>query len=130
MEVGEQVTILTKGDIVSSESHIVCGTCFQCTNGQSHLCQEISLIGVDRPGGFAQFVVIPAKNAIKCQGLPLEIAFYGRIWECGGYSNDRRAFCKIGSNYWLWSSRIDGHCSLQLRLGAKQIIATGFHKNE
>jgi len=64
VQVGEQVITHQIADIVSSESHVVDNTCFQCLNGQKHLCQNISLIGVDRPGGLAQYVAIPAANAI------------------------------------------------------------------
>ena len=64
VQVGDLVRTHEMGAIVSSESHIVDNTCFQCLNGQKHLCQNISLIGIDRPGGLAQYVSIPAANAI------------------------------------------------------------------
>lgn len=64
IEVGAQVSSHKRGDLVSSESHIVDDTCFQCLNGQKHLCQNISLIGIDRPGGLAQYAAIPAANAV------------------------------------------------------------------
>lgn len=65
IQVGDLVKTLQTGDIVASESHIIDNTCFQCLNGQKHLCQNISLIGIDRPGGLAQYVAIPAANAIR-----------------------------------------------------------------
>lgn len=65
VQIGDLVTTHQIGDIVASESHIIDNTCFQCLNGQKHLCQNISLIGIDRPGGLAQYVSIPAANAIK-----------------------------------------------------------------
>lgn len=64
IEVGDRVKTHQVGDIVASESHIIDNTCFQCVNGQKHLCQNISLIGIDRPGGLAQYVAIPSANAI------------------------------------------------------------------
>lgn len=128
MEVGEQVTILAKGDIVSSESHIVCGTCFQCTNGQPHLCQEISLIGVDRPGGLAQFVVVPAKNAIKIQGIPLEVASF-----MDAYGNAVDTAMTVGlaaKTVLITGCGPQGlmAIALAIALGAKQIIATEVSK--
>jgi threonine 3-dehydrogenase len=42
VEVGEQVTTVVPGDFVSAECHIVCGTCYQCRTGQSHICQNVS----------------------------------------------------------------------------------------
>ena len=51
------------GDFVSAESHIVCGTCYQCRNGQFHVCTRETIIGVHRDGGFAEYIAIPASCA-------------------------------------------------------------------
>ncbi|HWP31067.1 MAG TPA: L-threonine 3-dehydrogenase [Fimbriimonadales bacterium] len=74
-EVGEGVTNLKPGDPVASESHIVCGKCKQCLNGQAHVCVNTKILGVDVDGGFAPYVVIPEANARKVpKSVPLEIA--------------------------------------------------------
>lgn len=65
IEVGSLVNTHQIGNIVASESHIIDNTCFQCQNGQKHLCQNIQLLGIDRPGGLAQYVAVPASNAIN-----------------------------------------------------------------
>lgn len=49
------------GDIVSTESHIVCGTCYQCRLGEYHVCANERIIGVSMDGCFAEYVKIPAK---------------------------------------------------------------------
>lgn len=54
-----------KGDFVSVESHIYCGLCYQCRNGQRHVCQSLKIIGVDGPGGFAEYARVPARCAWK-----------------------------------------------------------------
>ena len=54
-----------KGDFVSVESHIYCGLCYQCRNGQRHVCRQMKIIGVDGPGGFAQYAAVPARCAWK-----------------------------------------------------------------
>lgn len=51
------------GHLVSAESHIVCGTCYQCRRGQYHVCTGERIIGVHRDGGFAQYIAIPAACA-------------------------------------------------------------------
>jgi len=51
------------GDYVSAESHVICGACYQCRTGQSHICRKCSILGVDRSGCFADYVAIPAVNA-------------------------------------------------------------------
>jgi len=50
------------GDVVTTESHIVCGTCHQCRLGQSHVCAKDIIIGVSRDGCFAEYVKLPAKS--------------------------------------------------------------------
>jgi threonine 3-dehydrogenase len=49
------------GDIVSTESHLVCGTCTQCRLGQQHVCANTRIIGFQTNGAFAEFIKLPAK---------------------------------------------------------------------
>lgn len=49
------------GDIVSTESHIVCGTCLQCRLGEFHVCARDQIIGISMDGCFAEYVKLPAK---------------------------------------------------------------------
>jgi threonine 3-dehydrogenase len=49
------------GDIVSTESHIVCGTCYQCRRGEFHVCQKDKIIGISQDGCFAEYIKLPAK---------------------------------------------------------------------
>ncbi len=74
-EVADDVTELQPGDVVASESHIVCGMCKQCMNGQGHVCVNTRILGVDVDGGFAPWAVIPWQNARKVpDSVPLDIA--------------------------------------------------------
>lgn len=47
-------------DIVSTESHIICGTCYQCHIGQTHICARDVIIGIARNGCFAEYIKLPA----------------------------------------------------------------------
>ena len=49
------------GDIVSTESHIVCDTCYQCRLGEKHVCAKDRIIGISLDGCFADYVKLPAK---------------------------------------------------------------------
>jgi threonine 3-dehydrogenase len=65
--------LLAIGDLVTAEGHVVCGHCLQCRLGDGHLCGRTRIIGVDRDGAFAEYIVMPASNVIKLDGIPTEI---------------------------------------------------------
>ncbi len=72
---GDDVEELEVGSFVSLESHVICNTCAFCRTGQGHICENTSLIGVDRDGGFAEYIAIDAQNAWpNPPGTPLEVA--------------------------------------------------------
>jgi threonine 3-dehydrogenase len=73
--VGPEVTRVFAGDYVAAESHIACGECHECRRGQAHVCRRVQIVGVDRPGAFAEYVAIPERNAwLTDRRFPPEIA--------------------------------------------------------
>ncbi|MEC7283486.1 MAG: L-threonine 3-dehydrogenase [Pseudomonadota bacterium] len=62
---GQEVKGFKVGDRVSGEGHITCGHCRNCRAGRVHLCRNTEGVGVNRPGAFAEYVVLPAFNAFK-----------------------------------------------------------------
>ena len=62
VKIGADVTRVKIGDIVSAETHIICGKCEYCLRGEGHICQNTKIIGVDTDGCFAEYVRIPAMN--------------------------------------------------------------------
>jgi threonine 3-dehydrogenase len=60
--VGSNVNDFYPGDIVSGEGHVVCGRCRNCLAGRRHLCAQTLGVGVNRPGGFAEFIALPMTN--------------------------------------------------------------------
>jgi threonine 3-dehydrogenase len=50
------------GDVVSGDSHITCGKCYQCRIGEQEVCQDQAIMGISIDGIFAEYVKIPAKN--------------------------------------------------------------------
>lgn len=57
-------TIVDSGQRVVVNPRVVCETCEHCRAGRTQLCREARTIGVHRPGGFADLVVVPARNCI------------------------------------------------------------------
>ncbi len=61
-EIGESVSRVKKGDIVASETHVVCGKCEFCRKGQGHICVDTKIIGVDIDGAFSEYIIMPEDN--------------------------------------------------------------------
>ncbi len=49
------------GKRVVIEPYLTCGKCEECLQGRDNLCPSRQLIGVHRPGGFAEYVAVPRK---------------------------------------------------------------------
>ena len=60
--VGANVADFHPGEIVSGEGHVVCGRCRNCLAGRRHLCAHTQGVGVNRPGAFAELLVLPMSN--------------------------------------------------------------------
>jgi threonine 3-dehydrogenase len=72
--VGSNVDDYAVGDVVSGEGHIICGRCRNCLAGRRHLCKDTQGVGVDRPGAFAEYLVIPVNNVWPADpSIPMDI---------------------------------------------------------
>lgn len=52
---------IKRGQMVSAESHVVCGKCHQCLIGQTHVCTDEKILGISMDGGFAEYIKLPAR---------------------------------------------------------------------
>ncbi len=62
VEAGRYVDSVAVGDFVSTETHLADLKCEQCKTGHYHVCENLRLIGVDRPGVFAEYAVVPSSS--------------------------------------------------------------------
>ena len=62
VEVGSNVNDFYPGELVSGEGHVTCGRCRNCLAGRRHLCAHTQGVGVNRPGAFAEYIVLPVSN--------------------------------------------------------------------
>lgn len=71
---GNNVSDMNIGDVVSGEGHLVCGRCRNCLAGRRHLCKDTKGVGVNRPGAFAEYLCIPVTNVWHADpSIPLEV---------------------------------------------------------
>lgn len=68
-EVGDEVSSVKPGERVSAEMHFTCGRCCLCRTGQGHICQAVTIAGVDVDGCFAEYVAVPEPNVWKTEHL-------------------------------------------------------------
>lgn len=61
VEVGEGVTSVKTGDLVAVNPLLWCGQCDLCRRGCTNICRNRQLIGMHRPGAFAEYVAVPEK---------------------------------------------------------------------
>jgi NADPH:quinone reductase-like Zn-dependent oxidoreductase len=71
-ECGPGVTDWRAGRRVAVQSNLFCGRCEFCAQGEDSLCLKSELLGVQRDGGFAEKVVVPARALVP---LPDEVSF-------------------------------------------------------
>lgn len=63
--VGDGVTEAAVGDRVSPLFQIHCRECEWCRRGEHMHCERIEMLGVQRPGGYAEYALAPAWALIK-----------------------------------------------------------------
>lgn len=70
--VGAGVESPAPGTRVALHYLVGCGSCPACLEGRDPYCAEAVMLGKDRDGGYAEAVVVPARNAVP---LPAEVPF-------------------------------------------------------
>lgn len=61
----------TKGTRVTGNPLITCGSCDYCVQGRNNLCARRTMVGMTRPGAFAELMSIPAASLI---GMPQDMS--------------------------------------------------------
>ncbi len=72
-EVGANAQGLKKGDRVSVDICLPCGTCYFCRRGEGLLCKTFTQLGIHTDGAFAEYVKAPWQN---CYPIPDEVDEY------------------------------------------------------
>ena len=72
VEIGKSVETVKVGDRAVVYMYTVCGQCSNCRSGRENLCDNISRMGLDRQGGHAEYLAVPASQALP---LPADIPY-------------------------------------------------------
>jgi len=86
---------LSPGEPVYIVPYISCGECSACRKGRTNCCMTISVLGVHRDGGLAQFVAVPEQFVFSARGISLDDAAMIEFLAIGAHAV-RRADVKPG----------------------------------
>ena len=129
VEVGEGVQHYKEGDRISASHHVPCNTCRYCLKGHHTVCETLRQTHFD-PGGFAEYVRLPAINVDRgVYPLPDNVSFEEATFieplACV-FRSLRKARFQPGETVLVVGSGIAGllHVHLAKALGAACIVAT------
>lgn len=64
-DTGTDVNALQRGDRVVINPALPCGWCATCRSGDAAMCPNARVVGGNRPGGYAEWVSVPASHAYR-----------------------------------------------------------------
>lgn len=124
-EVGAGVS-LVPGTRVALHYLITCGACDACAVGQEQFCHTGAMIGLDRQGGYAEAIVVPASNAhVVPDGVTTEAAAVMMCSTATSLHALRRGGMKKGDRVAVFGAGGLGMSAIQLAiaLGAARVFA-------
>ena len=130
---GADVTHLKPGDRVCLHYNLSCGDCYHCTTGNDQFCEKVLMIGHYTNGGYAEFIAVPARNAIP---LPDEIPFeQGATLMCASataFHALRKSRLKGGETVAIFGAGGLGQSAIQLAkaFGAVEVFAVDLNEEK
>ncbi len=129
---GAQVTDRALGERVVLHYNVTCGACDWCTQGHEQFCAECRMLGHHRDGGWAEYIAVPARNAVS---LPTAIADApGATLMCASatsYHALRKSRLVAGERVAIFGAGGLGQSAVQLArtMGARQVIAVDMDRD-
>ena len=129
VEAGQGVDRYKEGDRMVVTHHVPCNACRYCLSGHHTVCDTLRHTNFD-PGGFAQYLRVPAINVDRGvyplpEGVSFEEASFTEPLACV-LRGQRRAALQPGQSVLVLGSGLAGllHINLARALGASRIVAT------
>jgi 2-desacetyl-2-hydroxyethyl bacteriochlorophyllide A dehydrogenase len=125
-ETGPEVRSFKRGDRVCIHYLATCGDCGYCQQGNEQFCISGAMIGKYRDGGYAEFIVMPARSVFR---LPEEIPFeQGAIMMCSSATALhalKKARLRAGESVAVFGTGGLGLSAIQLAraFGAREVFA-------
>jgi 2-desacetyl-2-hydroxyethyl bacteriochlorophyllide A dehydrogenase len=132
-QTGSQVTGLQVGDRVCLHYLVTCGNCAYCTTGNEHFCVNGRMIGKHLDGGYAEYIAVPARNAIP---VPDNVALeHAAVMMCSSATSLHalgKACLKAGETVAIFGAGGLGMSAIQLarNLGARDVYAVDINADK
>ncbi len=129
VETGEGVERFRPGDRVAATHHVPCNTCHYCLSGHHTVCETLLRGTHFHPGGFAEYIRVPAINVDRGvfhipKGVTYEAASFMEPLACV-LRGQKNAGLKPEASVLVLGSGISGllHVGLARALGAGLVLA-------
>ena len=125
-KVGTGVSNDRVGERVSLHYLLTCGDCDYCRQGREQFCVTGTMIGKHRDGGYAEYIAVPARNAVT---LPDAVSFeQGAVLMCStstSFHALRKARLSAGETVAVFGAGGLGMSAIQLAyaMGASAVFA-------
>lgn len=70
VEIGDNDLGLKKGMVVTCNPYFNCGECYSCKRGILNACMDNQTMGVQREGGFSEYIKMPIERIYDGKGIP------------------------------------------------------------
>jgi L-iditol 2-dehydrogenase len=70
-EIGDGVSGLAPGDLVTFMPQVTCGKCYPCRHGMYHICESLKVMGFQTDGAAQEFFPVDADKVLK---LPADVS--------------------------------------------------------
>jgi 2-desacetyl-2-hydroxyethyl bacteriochlorophyllide A dehydrogenase len=130
--VGPEVTGLKPGDRVCLHYLLTCGECYFCRTGNEQFCVQGKMIGKHVDGGYAEYIAVPARNAVPLGDIPFA---EGAIMMCSSATSFhalRKGRLQAGETVAVFGAGGLGMSAIQLAqaMGAVAVFAVDINEKK
>nr|MBX2885598.1 alcohol dehydrogenase catalytic domain-containing protein [Granulosicoccus sp.] len=120
---GEGVTGISPGQRVVIQPLVFCGDCTPCRRGIPHVCENLTVVGVNRNGAFAEYVSVPQDTLFNLpDDLPDNVAVLAEPFSIGFHACQRGSISPTDRVLVIGGGPIGFYTALTAReLGVEQI---------
>jgi 2-desacetyl-2-hydroxyethyl bacteriochlorophyllide A dehydrogenase len=132
-KIGETVAGIQPDDRVCLHYMVTCGNCEYCNMGSEQFCTSGSMIGKYRPGGYAEYISLPARSVFKLPGeIPFEQAAIMMCSSATSFHALRKVRLKAGETVAVFGIGGLGMSAVQLAyaMGALQVFGVDLNPDK